>query len=184
MQEQRKKDAGRYRMTVQKAAAIILKEKGRPMTPAEIAREIEDRNMVESKANPKWLSFQQTLERNIRMNHGNNPRLSFSTDDLREYKEEYKQEGIVRYVSLPEWIRSESDHEPQQPVQAPAPSRPVKQVQTEAAPAGGDDELERRLRLYAMLFTGGDRDAAVQELLAFALNAKKDEILERVNKMI
>lgn len=77
-------------MTIQQAAAEILKKNGSPMKSKELAKQALELNMVApSKAKDPIQSMSQTLERNIRMNTGNKPQLKFI----------YTKQG--RYISLP-----------------------------------------------------------------------------------
>jgi CRISPR/Cas system endoribonuclease Cas6 (RAMP superfamily) len=82
--------------TIQQAAAQLLKETSRPMRSREIVQLALERNMVKmgSSKDPVH-SLSQALERNIRMNTGNNPKLEFLFV-----------KG-VRYIALPESNQNE-----------------------------------------------------------------------------
>ena len=64
-------------ITVQEAAKNLLDEIKQPLSSKELATLILDRKLVSSSAKDPVSSFAQTLERNIRMDSGNSPRLAF-----------------------------------------------------------------------------------------------------------
>ncbi len=63
--------------TIQQAAFEVLQEAGEPLKSIEIARRILDQQLIESTAKNPVQSISQALERNIRMNKGNTPKLEF-----------------------------------------------------------------------------------------------------------
>jgi len=63
--------------TIQEAAHNILEEFGKPLNSKEIARIALERRMVESMAKDPVQSHAQTIEKNIRSDVYNNPRLIF-----------------------------------------------------------------------------------------------------------
>jgi len=68
--------------TIQQAAAEILKQRNYPIKPKEIAEIALKENLIApSKAKNPVISLSQVLERNIRMNMGNNPKLVFVNTD-------------------------------------------------------------------------------------------------------
>ncbi|MGG0175802.1 hypothetical protein [Gottfriedia acidiceleris] len=83
-------------LTIQKAAAELLKEANKPLNAKVIAKLALEREMIKkSSAVDPIQSLSQTLERNVRNNTGNHPRLEFiSTED-------------GRCLALPEWGSSE-----------------------------------------------------------------------------
>lgn len=64
-------------LTIQQAAFEVLKEAGEPLKSLEIAKRILDKGLIESSAKNPIQSISQALERNIRMNKGNTPKLEF-----------------------------------------------------------------------------------------------------------
>jgi len=64
-------------MTIQKAAFEILEEIGKPISSKEIARIALDRRMVSSNAQDPIQSHAQTIDKNIRGDVYNNPKLVF-----------------------------------------------------------------------------------------------------------
>ena len=64
-------------MTIQEAAHDILEESGKPLSSGEIARIALDRHMVVSRAQDPIQSHAQTIEKNIRGDVYNKPRLIF-----------------------------------------------------------------------------------------------------------
>lgn len=73
----RKNRGGIKMLTIQQAAYEVLKEAGEPLKSIEIAKRILDKGLIESSAKNPIQSISQALERNIRMNKGNSPKLEF-----------------------------------------------------------------------------------------------------------
>ena len=63
--------------TIQQAAYEILKNSREPLKSVEIAHRILQQGLIESGAKNPVQSISQALERNIRMNKGNSPKLQF-----------------------------------------------------------------------------------------------------------
>lgn len=81
-------------MTTQEAAYTILNEVGKPISSKELARLALERRMVRSTAQDPVQSHAQTIEKNIRDDIYNNPKLIFI----------YGPQG--RLIGLPEWQSS------------------------------------------------------------------------------
>jgi len=64
-------------MTANEAAVVILQEEKKPLHSKEIAKRALDRGLVSSNAKDPVTSFAQTLEKNIREDIYNNPKLIF-----------------------------------------------------------------------------------------------------------
>lgn len=65
-------------LTIQQAAFQVLQDAGTSLKSLEIARRIHESQLVVSTAVNPVQSISQALERNIRMNKGNLPRLEFT----------------------------------------------------------------------------------------------------------
>lgn len=63
--------------TIQQAAYEVLKQAGSSLKSLEIARRIHEQQLIASNAVNPVQSISQALERNIRMNKGNMPKLVF-----------------------------------------------------------------------------------------------------------
>lgn len=63
--------------TIQQAAYEVLKQAGSSLKSLEIARRIYEQQLIQSNAVNPVQSISQALERNIRMNKGNTPKLVF-----------------------------------------------------------------------------------------------------------
>lgn len=63
--------------TIQQAAYDVLKQAGSSLKSLEIARRIHEQQLIQSNAVNPVQSISQALERNIRMNKGNTPKLVF-----------------------------------------------------------------------------------------------------------
>ena len=79
------------KITIKEAAYKILKESGKPISSKEIAQIALNRQMVRSVAQDPIQSHAQTIEKNIRNDIYNNPKLIFV----------YSSQG--RLIGLPEW---------------------------------------------------------------------------------
>ncbi|MEK4228017.1 HTH domain-containing protein [Solibacillus sp. FSL H8-0538] len=64
-------------LTIQQAAFQVLQQAGTSLKSLEIARRIHEAQLVASSAVNPVQSISQALERNIRMNKGNMPKLAF-----------------------------------------------------------------------------------------------------------
>ena len=64
-------------LTIQQAAYEVLKQAGEPLKSLEIAQRVLEKGFVQSAAKNPIQSISQALERNIRMNKGNTPKLEF-----------------------------------------------------------------------------------------------------------
>jgi hypothetical protein len=64
-------------LTIQQAAYEVLQQAGTSLKSLEIARRIHEQQLVTSSAVNPVQSISQALERNIRMNKGNTPKLTF-----------------------------------------------------------------------------------------------------------
>ena len=65
-------------LTIQQAAFQVLQQAGMSLKSVEIARRIHEQGLVTSNAVNPVQSISQALERNIRMNKGNVPKLIFT----------------------------------------------------------------------------------------------------------
>jgi flavin-binding protein dodecin len=63
--------------TIQQAAYEVLRKANEPLKSIEIAHRIIEQKLIISNAKNPIQSISQALERNIRMNKGNSPRLEF-----------------------------------------------------------------------------------------------------------
>lgn len=63
--------------TIQQAAYEVLRQAGSSLKSLEIARRIHEQQLIQSNAVNPVQSISQALERNIRMNKGNSPKLVF-----------------------------------------------------------------------------------------------------------
>ncbi len=82
-------------MTIQQAAYEILKERRTPLTSREIAKIALERKLVSSTSRDPVSAQSQTIEKNIREDKYNIPKLIFT-----------KNESGQRLIGLPEWEKT------------------------------------------------------------------------------
>jgi hypothetical protein len=150
-------------MTVQEAAARLLREAGKPLPSVELAQRMLRRDLVRSNAQDPIASFAQTIEKNIRGGVYNRPELEFV----------YTPSG--RLIGLPAWSTDKPI------VETPAPSPPGP---TPFRVIGVDEraqvEVQARLlnKLHLIVFAGLalSIESAADLAIERGLDAMKDEI--------
>lgn len=149
-------------MTAQEAAHKLLNESKRPMTAMALANLALERKLVFSNAKRKAYSFAQTMEKNVRDDTYNNPKLKFV----------YGANG-TRMLALPEW----EDHPPLgQTSAAPAVAAELK------AEIRGD--LLEQVQLAAQSKIADGFDSTVALLLRRGLAAEAANIREGLMKQL
>lgn len=141
-------------ITIQQAAAKLLAEHKRPLKSKELARLAQEGKLVApSTAKDPIQSLSQTLERNIRLDKGNKPRLMFVETD----------EG--RAIGLPEWYEE----------------RPVpKNVECERVEIGLSDDLLNKIKIYQTSFNLLSIEDAMVQLIKKGLSATSQELIDRL----
>lgn len=141
-------------MTIQEAAQKILEEFGRPLSSKEIAGIALDRRMVFSNAQDPVQSHAQTIEKNIRDEVYNKPRLVFI----------HGQEG--RTVGLPSWGTKPS----------PAPHNAHKASDCKELRAKVPADLLQKIQLATQANLANSFDEMVTLLLRRGLSAVAPDI--------
>ncbi len=151
-------------MTTQEAAYRILEEVGRPLSSKEIAGIALDRHMVYSNAKDPIISHASTIDKNIRDDVYNKPRLIFI----------HGPEG--RLIGLPSWELNLT-------ASSGPPRKPNGYMELKAKIPS---DLFEKIQLAGQAEVAGDFDELVAFLLKKGLLASADEIkkgvLRRLNQ--
>lgn len=152
------------KMTIQKAAAQLLREFNQPMLAKEISRIALERELVESGSVNKVQSLTQTLERNIRLNMGNRPRLIFVETDA------------GRCVDLPE------RHEDQQDTQLVNDKDIIKQAAEGYQSYQIDIPLNmvKLLKIHQLMEEYPTIEETIIELISVGLSSSTGNLIEKL----
>lgn len=149
--------------TIQQAAYEVLKQADSSLKSLEIARRIQDQQLIQSTAVNPVQSISQALERNIRMNKGNTPKLEFI------------ETAFGREVTIP-YVFGAVDEEIIEPVQ------PVQVEQMEQTVVELPKNILDKVKIF-QLGTGLDSlDEAIVELLRSGLQNNSATLLESIKK--
>lgn len=141
-------------ITIQQAAAQLLAEHMRPLKSKELAKLAQEKRLVApSTAKDPIQSLSQVLERNIRLDKGNKPRLVFVDTD----------EG--RCIAVPEWYEEK---------------KVITKVEREKLEVGVPADLLNKIRLYQTSFKLSSIEEAVVQLTKRGLSATSQELVERL----
>lgn len=142
-------------ITIQQAAWQILSEYRKPLKSKELARLAQERALVApSTAKDPIQSLSQVLERNIRLDKGNKPRLIFVETE----------EG--RCIGVPEWYEAKK-------------VEPVAE-KSEAIEIGLSEDILNKVKLYQTSFGLISIEEAVVQLVKKGLAATSDELINRL----
>lgn len=145
-------------MTIQQAAAWLLDEYKKPLKSKELARLAQERSLVPpSNAKDPIQSLSQVLERNIRLDKGNKPRLIFVESE----------EG--RQIGKPEWYETK---------------REVTKVACEKIEVGLEADLMNKIKLYQTSFNLPSIEEAILQLTKKGLSAASDELIDRLKSQL
>lgn len=141
-------------ITIQQAAAELLSEYRKPLKSKDLARMAQERKMVApSMAKDPIQSLSQTLERNIRLNKGNKPRLIFvETED-------------GRCIGIPEWYEE---------------VKVEKKTTNEKIEVALSSDLVNKVKLYQTSFKMMDLEEAMVQLIKKGLSAASEELIDRL----
>ena len=141
-------------ITIQQAAARILEEQRKPLKSKELARMAQERKLVSpSMAKDPIQSLSQVLERNIRLDKGNKPRLVFVETD----------EG--RCIGLPDWYEE---------------NKIEVTNESEAVKIGLSEDMMNKVKLYQSSFNIISIEETIIQLVKKGLNATSNELIERL----
>lgn len=142
-------------ITIQQAAAQLLSEQRKPLKSKELARMAQDRKLVApSAAKDPIQSLSQVLERNIRLDKGNKPRLMFVETA----------EG--RAIALPEWYEEKK-----------VPPKVEKNQTIEIALS---EDIMNKVKLYQTSFNIPSLEEAIVQLTKKGLGATSQELINRL----
>ena len=141
-------------MTIQQAAAELLSEHRKPLKSKDLARMAQERKMVApSAAKDPIQSLSQTLERNIRLDKGNKPRLMFVETE----------EG--RCIGIPEWYEE---------------VKVEKKTSSEKIEVALSSDLLNKIKLYQSSFNFTRIEEAMIQLMKKGLSATSQELIDRL----
>ena len=140
--------------TIQQAAAELLSEYRKPIKSKDLARMAQERKMVApSMAKDPIQSLSQTLERNIRLDKGNKPRLIFVETES------------GRCIGIPEWYEE---------------VKVEKKVSSEKVEVALSSDLLNKVKLYQSSFKIISMEEAMIELIKKGLSATSQELIDRL----
>ena len=141
-------------VTIQQAAAQLLAEYRKPLKSKELARLAQERGLVApSAAKDPIQSLSQTIERNIRLDKGNKPRLVFVEIE----------EG--RAIGLPEWYEER---------------KVEKEVTCEKVEIPLPADLLNKIKIYQTSFNFASMEDAIIQLTKKGLSAASQELIDRL----
>lgn len=141
-------------MTIQQAAAQLLAEYKKPLKSKDLAKLAQERELVApSTAKDPIQSLSQTLERNIRLDKGNKPRLLFVET----------QEG--RCIGLPSWYETK---------------KVEKKVFSEKVEVALPTDLLNKIKLYQSSFNLSCIEEAIIHLTKKGLSATSQELINKL----
>ena len=141
-------------ITIQQAAARLLDEHKKPLKSKVLAKLAQEQGLVpQSTAKDPIQSLSQVLERNIRLDKGNKPRLIFVETA----------EG--RCIALPQWYEQK---------------KVEKKVVNEKIEVGVSSDLLNKIKLYQTSFKLGSIEDAIVELAKKGLSASSNELIDKL----
>lgn len=141
-------------LTIQQAAAKLLAEHRKPLKSKDLARmAIEKMLVAPSMAKDPVQSLSQTLERNIRLNKGNKPKLVFVETT----------EG--RAIALPEWYEERKEQV---------------SVECEKIEIAFSEDLINKIKIYQTSFNLDGIEETVIQLVKKGLSATSKELIDRL----
>ena len=141
-------------VTIQQAAALLLGEQQKPLKSKELARLAQERKLVApSMAKDPIQSLSQVLERNIRLDKGNKPRLVFVETE----------EG--RCIGLPEWYEKKE-------IESTATQETIQIALSE--------DIMNKIKLYQGSFGVISIEETIIQLVKKGLNATSKELIDRL----
>lgn len=141
-------------ITIQQAASELLSEHRKPLKSKDLARMAQERRMVApSMAKDPIQSLSQTLERNIRLDKGNKPRLIFVETEN------------GRCIGMPQWYEE---------------VKVEKKVVSESVEVGLSSDLFNKVKIYQTSFKLTSIEDAMVQLIKKGLGATSQELIDRL----
>ncbi len=150
-------------LTIQQAAFEVLMEAGEPLKSLEIARRIIDKKLVQSEAKNPVQSISQALERNIRMDKGNLPRLQFV--------ETY----MGRQIEIAELPTTQLKQEM-------AKYEPIKQLPKEEITINLSKSILDKAKIFQLATGAITLDEAIEALLKSGLASNSEHLIESIKR--
>ena len=141
-------------VTIQQAAAQLLEEQRRPIKSKELARMAQEKGLVApSMAKDPIQSLSQVLERNIRLDKGNKPRLIFIETE----------EG--RCIAIPQWYEEKKIET---------------KIESEVIQIALSEDIMNKVKLYQISFNLPSMEEAIVQLTKKGLSAASEELINRL----
>ena len=150
-------------LTIQQAAYEILLEAGEPLKSLEIARRILAKNLIQSEAKNPVQSISQALERNIRMDKGNSPRLQF----IETY--------IGRQIEIAEMPATSL-------TPALAQYEPMSQRLKEEVTVNLSKSIVDKVKIFQLATGAKTLDEAIEALLKSGLASNSEHLIESIKR--
>nr|WP_302596611.1 HTH domain-containing protein [uncultured Cellulosilyticum sp.] len=148
-------------ITIQQAAAQLLAEHKKPLKSKDLARLAQERKLVApSAAKDPIQSLSQVIERNIRLDKGNKPRLVFV------------ETSAGRCIALPAWYEKKKVEEVEK--------KEVVSQKVEKVEIGIPVDILNKVQLYQTSFKLPSIEAAIVQLTKKGLGATADDLIERL----
>ena len=146
-------------LTIQQAAYEVLHKANEPLKSIEIAHRIIEQKLIMSNAKNPIQSISQALERNIRMNKGNTPKLEFVETYLGRQIQIAEQQVATRQASV--HIEAEK-----------------KVAVLEEITVKLSKDLLDKVMIYQLGTGKGSVDEAIASLLRTGLSSSSDKLIE------
>lgn len=148
-------------ITIQQAAAQLLAEHKRPLKSKDLARLAQERNLVApSAAKDPIQSLSQVIERNIRLDKGNKPRLVFVDT------------SAGRCIALPSWYEKKKVEEVEK--------KEVVSQKVEKVEISIPVDILNKVQLYQTSFKLPSVEAAIVQLTKKGLGATANDLIEKL----
>lgn len=148
-------------ITIQQAAAQILAEYKKPLKSKDLARLAQERKLVApSAAKDPIQSLSQVIERNIRLDKGNNPRLMFV------------QTSEGRCIALPVWYEKKKEEKQEK--------KEVVHQKVEKVEISIPVDILNKVQLYQTSFKLPSVEAAIVQLTKKGLGATANDLIEKL----
>ena len=146
-------------LTIQQAAYEVLRKANEPLKSIEIAHRIIEQKLIISNAKNPVQSISQALERNIRMNKGNTPKLEFVETYLGRQIQIVGQQVVTMQSDVP--IETE-----------------IKVDTVEEITIKLSKDLLDKVKIYQLGTGKATVDAAIASLLKTGLSSSSDKLIE------
>lgn len=148
-------------ITIQQAAAQILAEHKKPLKSKDLARLAQEKQLVApSAAKDPIQSLSQVIERNIRLDKGNKPRLIFV------------ETSAGRCIALPSWYEKKREEKEEK--------KEIVHQKVEKVEISIPVDILNKVQLYQTSFKLPSVESAIVHLTKKGLGATANDLIERL----